>query len=139
MWACPTEALVMFPEGSQPPPLQVPEIDENFQTAVPGQYLIGEVAGKPLVKSAANLGRGVIEHMLRTGLRPGALGSGGGAVDVAIVGSGPGGATAAEIGRWTGQWQDSVVQGRYLARWQHSDIGWRIAAELYVPLLTDGE
>ena len=48
-----------------------------------------------------------------------------------------GGATAAEIGRWDGRWQDSVVRGRYLARWQHSDIGWRVAAELYIPLLTD--
>jgi len=95
MFACPTEALVMFPEGGVPPPLKVPEIDENFQTAVPGQYLIGEVAGKPLVKSAANLGRSVVEHMLQSGLRKGALGRGGGAVDVAIVGSGPGGLSAA--------------------------------------------
>ena len=95
MFACPTEALVMFPEGGLPPPLKVPEIDDNFQTAVPGQYLIGEVAGKPLVKSAANLGRAVIEHMMTMGLRPGALGRGGGAVDVAIVGSGPGGLSAA--------------------------------------------
>lgn len=95
MWACPTEALVMFPEGAEPPPIKVPELDDSFQTAVPGQYLIGEVAGKPLVKNAANLGRGVIEHMLRTGLRPGALGGGPTAVDVAIVGSGPGGLSAA--------------------------------------------
>jgi thioredoxin reductase/ferredoxin len=93
MFACPTEALVMFPEGSQPPPLKVPEIDENFQTAVPGQYLIGEVAGKPLVKNAANLGRVVVEHMLQTGLRP--MARGGNEVDVAIVGSGPGGLSAA--------------------------------------------
>jgi thioredoxin reductase (NADPH) len=95
MFACPTEALVMFPEGGIPPSLKVPEIDENFQTAVPGQYLIGEVAGKPLVKSAANLGRAVIEHMLATGLVPGALGAGETLVDVAIVGSGPGGLSAA--------------------------------------------
>jgi thioredoxin reductase (NADPH) len=95
MFACPTEALVMFPEGSTPPVLKVPEIDENFQTAIPGQYLIGEVAGKPLVKNAANLGRTVIEHMLATGLRPGALGRGDNLVDVAIVGSGPGGISAA--------------------------------------------
>ncbi|MGN6109972.1 MAG: NAD(P)-binding domain-containing protein [Kofleriaceae bacterium] len=95
MFACPTEALVMFPEGGTPPPLKVPEIDDNFQTVVPGQYLIGEVAGKPLVKNAANLGRAVIEHMLATGLRPGALGRGETAVDVAIVGSGPGGLSAA--------------------------------------------
>src|SRR6185503_3944571 len=46
-------------------------------------------------KSAANLGRAVIEHMLATGLRPGALGQGGTTVDVVIVGSGPGGLSAA--------------------------------------------
>jgi len=94
MVACPTEALVMFPEGGIPPALKVPEIDENFQTAVPGQYLIGEVAGKPLVKSAANLGRAVVEHMMLTGLHPGALGQQPNVVDVAIVGSGPGGLSA---------------------------------------------
>ncbi|NVB80248.1 MAG: NAD(P)-binding domain-containing protein, partial [Kofleriaceae bacterium] len=96
MFVCPTEALVMFPEGLQPPPLKIPEIDENFQTAVPGQYLIGEVAGKPLVKNAANLGRSVVEHMLTTGLYPGALGPATeSVVDVVIVGSGPGGLSAA--------------------------------------------
>jgi thioredoxin reductase (NADPH) len=95
MFACPTEALVMFPEGAQPPPLKVPEMDENFQTAVPGQYLIGEVSGKPLVKNAANLGRAVVEHMIASGMRPGALGGADNAVDVAIVGSGPGGLSAA--------------------------------------------
>jgi thioredoxin reductase/ferredoxin len=97
MWACPTEALVMFPEGHEPPPLRVPELDASYQTAVPGQYLIGEVAGKPLVKNAANLGRAVVEHMLATGLRPGAFGPHAGpmTVDVAIVGSGPGGLSAA--------------------------------------------
>jgi thioredoxin reductase/ferredoxin len=95
MIACPTEALVMFPEGTTPPPLKVPEIDDNFQTIVPGQYLIGEVAGKPLVKSAANLGRAVVEHMLMTGMQPGAIGRSESIVDVAIVGSGPGGLSAA--------------------------------------------
>ncbi|MBC7974949.1 MAG: NAD(P)-binding domain-containing protein, partial [Myxococcales bacterium] len=95
MFACPTEALVMYPQGGTPPVLKVPEIDENFQTAVVGQYLIGEVAGKPLVKNAANLGRAVIEHMLQTGMQPGALGGGETHVDVAIVGSGPGGLSAA--------------------------------------------
>ncbi|HWM86979.1 MAG TPA: NAD(P)-binding domain-containing protein, partial [Kofleriaceae bacterium] len=94
MWACPTTALVMHPEGTEPPKLRQPDLDQFYQTAIPGQYLIGEVAGKPLVKNAANLGRGVVEHMLATGLRP--LGHhGGGMVDVAIVGSGPGGMSAA--------------------------------------------
>lgn len=88
--ACPTMALVMFREGSVPQTLTVPELDEHFQTGIPGQYLIGEVAGKPLVKNAANLGRAVIEHVARTlpaQRDPSVL-------DVAIVGSGPGGLSA---------------------------------------------
>jgi thioredoxin reductase (NADPH) len=93
MWACPTTALVMHPEGTEPPKLKQPELDQFYQTAIPGQYLIGEVAGKPLVKNAANLGRGVIEHMLATGLRP--IGQAPNLFDVAIVGSGPGGMSAA--------------------------------------------
>lgn len=101
MWVCPTEALVMHIEGTEPPPLKVPEIDPHFQTAVPGQYLIGEVAGKPLVKNAANLGRMVIEHALRNGLSAGATQASPAAqsvdlaVDVVIVGSGPAGLSAA--------------------------------------------
>jgi len=95
MIACPTEALVMFPQGAMPPPLKIPEVDEIFQTVVPGQYLIGEVAGKPLVKNAANLGRAVVEHMLQTGLRGGAIGRSDTIVDVVVVGSGPGGLSAA--------------------------------------------
>ena len=93
MWACPTTALVMHPEGTEPPTYRMPDLDEFYQTRVPGQYLIGEVAGKPLVKNAANLGRTVIEHMVASGLRP--VGNRRDAVDVCIVGSGPGGLSAA--------------------------------------------
>lgn len=91
-WACPTEALVMHLEGTEPPPVKVPDIDNNFQTRVSGQYLIGEVAGKPLVKNAANLGRGVVEHIVKKGLKPSKKPN---LLDVIIVGSGPGGMSAA--------------------------------------------
>jgi thioredoxin reductase/ferredoxin len=89
MNVCPTMALVMYRQGTQPKMLTVPELDDSFQTGVPGQYLIGEVAGKPLVKNAANLGRAVIEHIART-----LPARGGDVLDVAIVGSGPGGLSA---------------------------------------------
>lgn len=89
--ACPTTALVMYREGTTPQTLTVPELDERFMTGVPGQYLIGEVAGKPLVKNAANLGRAVVEHIARD-----LAGSPApeGVLDVVIVGSGPGGLSA---------------------------------------------
>ncbi len=91
--ACPTGALVMHKAGTLPPPIELPDIDDSFQTPVPGQYLVGEVAGKPLVKNAANLGRFVVEHIVASGLRPAPAVSG--VVDVAIVGSGPAGLSAA--------------------------------------------
>ena len=90
---CPTTALVMYRQGAVPRTLTVPELDDHFQTGVPGQYLIGEIAGKPLVKNAANLGRAVIEHISRD-LKSRPAGAEAGVVDVVIVGSGPGGLSA---------------------------------------------
>lgn len=90
--ACPTTALVMHYQGTEPPPIRAPRLDDYYQAA-PGLYLIGEAGGKPLVKNAINLGRAVVEHMLATGLRPAAGGAD--EVDVLIVGSGPGGLSAA--------------------------------------------
>jgi thioredoxin reductase/ferredoxin len=87
---CPTSALVMHRPGVEPPPFRMPLLDGNYQ-ARDGLYLIGEAAGKPLVKNASNLGRAAVEHMLHGGLRPG----GRDVVDVLIVGSGPGGLSAA--------------------------------------------
>jgi len=90
--SCPTMALVMYREGTTPRMLTVPELDEHFQTAVPGQYLIGEIAGKPLVKNAANLGRAVIEHIAKDlAAQPR---GGADVLDVVIVGSGPAGLSA---------------------------------------------
>jgi thioredoxin reductase/NAD-dependent dihydropyrimidine dehydrogenase PreA subunit len=90
---CPTQALVMHGEGEEPRRLVVPDTDGNYQSKqLPGLYLVGEVAGKPLVKNSVNLGRAAVEH-LRTGLSPGAAGSD--VIDVIIVGSGPAGLSAA--------------------------------------------
>lgn len=96
---CPTTALVMHHEGTTPPPVQVPDLDDYYQSKVPGLYLLGEAAGKPLVKNAINLGRAAVEHLLRSGFRPGAIDQQSTeqvtCVDVVIVGSGPAGLSAA--------------------------------------------
>ena len=42
--------------------------------------------------------------------------------------------TAAEAGHWIGRWRHEEVLGRYLARWRREPAGWRIVAELFIPL-----
>lgn len=96
---CPTTALVMHHEGTAAPPVQVPDLDDYYQSKVPGLYLLGEAAGKPLVKNAVNLGRAAVEHLLRSGMRPGAIDGQSSeqltCVDVVVIGSGPAGLSAA--------------------------------------------
>ncbi|HSN89073.1 MAG TPA: NAD(P)-binding domain-containing protein, partial [Thermoanaerobaculia bacterium] len=67
----------------------VPLLDENHQTTVPGLYIVGELGGLSLVRNAASQGRKVIERLARERISgdPGVL-------DVAIVGAGPAGLSA---------------------------------------------
>lgn len=92
---CPTGALVMHPDNEPPRPLRYPQLDDFYQsTALAGVYLIGEAAGRPLIKNAVNLGRAAVAHIVhRSGLKRGALGKSG--YDVVIVGAGPAGLSAA--------------------------------------------
>lgn len=44
---------------------------------------------------------------------------------------------ATERGRWSGTWRrrvgDHVMRGTYVAEWQHTDMGWFIASEVFTP------
>jgi pSer/pThr/pTyr-binding forkhead associated (FHA) protein/thioredoxin reductase/ferredoxin len=99
---CPSGALTMAPEGAPPRLIDLPDLDPHYQTNVPGLYLIGEAAGKSLVKNSANLGRVVVEHMVAGGLQPGAGAEAGADVDIVCVGSGPGGLSAAIVAKRLG-------------------------------------
>ncbi len=65
----------------------------NYQTNVPGCYIIGDVSGVPLIKNAVKEGAEVIEHIFNelknAAPEPQAE------YDAAIIGIGPGGASAA--------------------------------------------
>jgi thioredoxin reductase (NADPH) len=93
--ACAFDALRMHDADKPPPMIPMPSIDAFHETPVAGMYLIGQASGTPQVKNATNLGRAVIQRMVQQGVRPGLGHEVGAELDVAIVGSGPAGLSAA--------------------------------------------
>jgi pSer/pThr/pTyr-binding forkhead associated (FHA) protein/thioredoxin reductase/formate hydrogenlyase subunit 6/NADH:ubiquinone oxidoreductase subunit I len=93
--ACAFDALRMHDADKPPPMIPMPSIDAFHETPIAGMFLIGQASGTPQVKNATNLGRAVIQRMVQQGLRPGDGRAARAMVDVAIVGSGPAGLSAA--------------------------------------------
>jgi len=93
---CPVnpKACIVINTTKKIKPRPVPVRDPAFMTNVPGCYIIGDVSGTPLIKNAANEGADVIKHIVRelnNGAGPGPQAG----VDVAIIGIGPAGLSAA--------------------------------------------
>jgi putative YpdA family bacillithiol system oxidoreductase len=93
--ACPIGAISVT-TGTAVNRVVVPLVDAHFESNVPGLYIVGELGGRGLIKNAVNEGKMAVEHIVSMlapgGPRPDALAD---AVDVAIVGSGPAGLSAA--------------------------------------------
>ena len=90
--ACPVGAIeiVMAPPSIA---ADLPALSPNFETSVPGLFVVGELGGLALIKNAVNQGRdcvdGIAARLARQPRRPAP-----GLVDVAVVGAGPGGLSA---------------------------------------------
>jgi thioredoxin reductase len=67
--------------------MDIPQVNPNFETNVPGLYIAGELGGMGLVRKAAEQGRQAIESIRKSGRR-------GSDLDVVIVGAGPAGLAA---------------------------------------------
>src|SRR5215813_12231581 len=94
-------------------PRPVPTRDPAFMTNVPGVYIIGDVSGTPLIKNAANEGADVIRHIVRE-LQNESPKEPKAELDVAIVGIGPAGLSAAIAAkqarlRYLGLEQDKIL------------------------------
>ncbi len=72
----------------------------SYETNVPGCYIIGDVSGVPLIKNAVKEGYEVIAH-LANGVKSGPADPRA-QYDVAIIGAGPGGASAATAAKKAG-------------------------------------
>jgi putative YpdA family bacillithiol system oxidoreductase len=96
--ACPVGAI-MLATGNAVHRVEVPQIGPDFQTNVPGIYIVGELGGRGLIKNAVNEGKIGVEAVVRSlaledrqvpaGPRPA-----GRLLDLIIVGGGPAGLSA---------------------------------------------
>jgi thioredoxin reductase/ferredoxin len=73
----------------------LPALSRELETNVPNLFVVGELGGLALIKNAVNQGRDVVDTIAERFARRGRPPVGPGAVDVCIVGAGPGGISAA--------------------------------------------
>ncbi len=85
----------------------------TYQTNVEGCYIIGDVSGVPLIKNAVKEGAEVISH-IASGLASAAA-EPKAELDVAIIGVGPGGASAAAAAKDAGLRYVALEQGKTLS------------------------
>lgn len=92
--ACPVGAITVG-AGDTVQRVEVPLVDVNFETNVPGLYVVGELGGRGLIKNAVNEGKLAVEHLART-LPPGRAerDAEGEILDVVVAGGGPAGLSA---------------------------------------------
>ena len=81
--ACPHSAITLV-FGTEKRGMDIPQVDPNFQTNVPGIFIAGELGGMGLIRKAASQGTQAINTIKK-------LKSNANAVDVVIVGAGPAG------------------------------------------------
>lgn len=95
---CPMEAISLV-FGTRERGVDLPRVRDDFQTNVPGLYVIGELGGMGLIRNAFEQGRQCIEGIARVADR-GQLRSG--ELDLIIVGAGPAGLAASIHARKAG-------------------------------------
>jgi thioredoxin reductase (NADPH) len=110
---CPTQAITLSISGILQT-LRVPLVRENFETNVPGVFIVGELSGMGLIKTAINEGKLVVDH-LRHRLSSPAERTTEDMYDLAIVGAGPAGLSAALTAQQYGLRYIALEQGEIAA------------------------
>jgi thioredoxin reductase/NAD-dependent dihydropyrimidine dehydrogenase PreA subunit len=87
--ACPMDAIELV-FGTARRGIELPVIDERFETNQPGIYVVGELGGMGLIRNAVRQGMEAGEYIARSSRR----GDGGQVYDAVIVGAGPAGTSA---------------------------------------------
>ena len=83
--ACPFDAIELV-FGTEKRGVDIPQVNEDFQTNVPGIYIAGELGGMGLIRNAVTQGVQAVDSICKQN------GNGGGSqLDLVIVGAGPAG------------------------------------------------
>lgn len=93
--ACPTQAITLV-FGTATRGVELPRVKGDFETNVPGLFIIGELGGMGLIRNAFEQGRQAVEGIAKR-RRPGAghrAADDATTLDVLIVGAGPAGLSA---------------------------------------------
>ncbi len=86
--ACPVDAITLV-FGSEKRGVDIPFVQSNFETNVPGIFIAGELGGMGLIRNAITQGRQALEAIAKqSGKAPADV------LDVMIVGAGPAGFSA---------------------------------------------
>ena len=94
--ACPFDAIELV-FGTEKRGVDIPHVDESFQTNVPGIFIAGELGGMGLIRNAVTQGVQAVDSICKLdGIGDGKKqGKGsGGVIDLVIVGAGPAGVGA---------------------------------------------
>lgn len=97
--SCPMDAIQLV-LGTERRGIDIPRIRENFETNVPGLYIVGELGGMGLIGNAFEQGRQCIEGILKERRTDAPID--GSALDLVIVGCGPAGLSASLAAREAG-------------------------------------
>ncbi len=86
--ACPVGAISLH-IGTEQRGVQLPHVNPNFETNIPGIYIAGEIGGMGLIKNAVEQGKQAVDNLIKTLDKNEAA-----EYDLIIVGSGPAGIAA---------------------------------------------
>jgi thioredoxin reductase/Pyruvate/2-oxoacid:ferredoxin oxidoreductase delta subunit len=87
---CPFDAIELV-FGTEKRGVDIPQVDENFQTNVPGIYIAGELGGMGLIRNAVTQGVEAVDSICKLDSVKKGHGKANGVIDLVIVGAGPAG------------------------------------------------
>lgn len=86
--ACPVEAISLV-IGTEQRGVDLPHVNESYETNVPGIYIAGELGGMGLIKNSVEQGMMAVENLVKSGIS-----KDNSTYDLIIIGAGPAGISA---------------------------------------------